>query len=179
MQSRWRRNAILGLVGTVSFLLGVVATAVLRRAAPRLVRPVATVNGETLGEDDLRIAMTAYRRQAIGDLVSQRLVLQEARKRGLDTTVGTFDLPTGLLPDERLAWERQAQASQQRKRVVLSGFTSDEKHRLFESLAPDLGVWGATEQKTDLRGLRPPQDPRNGGRVNVEQPGRIGSGLLA
>ncbi len=99
---------------------------------------MATVNGETLGENDLRIALTAYRRQAIGDLVSQRLVLQEARKRGLDTTVGSFDLPTGLLPDERLAWERQAQASQQRKRVVLSGFTSVEKHRLFESLAPDL-----------------------------------------
>ena len=41
------------------------------------------------------------------------------------------------------------------------------------------GVWGATEQKTDLRALRPPQDSGDGGRVNVEQPGRIGSGLLA
>ena len=43
----------------------------------------------------------------------------------------------------------------------------------------EIGVWGATEQKTDLRALRPPQDSGDGGRVNVEQPGRIGSGLLA
>ena len=50
---------------------------------------------------------------------------------------------------------------------------------LYTQNIPVHGVWGATEQKTDLRALRPPQDSGDGGRVNVEQPGRIGSGLLA
>ena len=56
----------------------------------------------------------------------------------------------------------------------------EEAGRQVEDLRlVNLGVWGATEQKTDLRALRPPQDSGDGGRVNVEQPGRIGSGLLA
>ncbi|MFN8614267.1 MAG: hypothetical protein U0931_42440 [Vulcanimicrobiota bacterium] len=139
MRRAWRTYLTVSLACVVSFGLGIALPAGLRRSLPRPVRTVAQVNGETLSEDDLRIAMTAYRRVAIEDLVSQRLVQQEAKRRGLPLEVSPFEPPVaGLLPDELQAVSLQNRSDVLRKRLVLADYTPAEKRRIFDSLAPDL-----------------------------------------
>lgn len=100
---------------------------------------VATVNSVELTQADLKVAMVAYRRQAIEDLVAQTLLLQAAQEQALPLPPEATPTPQpGLLPDEALALTRQSRSQEIRRRLALAKFSSADRHKAFEAMGSEL-----------------------------------------
>ncbi len=137
------KMALVGLLATsiVSFGGGITASRWLhqKRTINNKLECVATVNEEKVTQDDLQIALSAYRRLAIEDMVQQRLILQAAQKRGLVGKNTPPDKPPeGIFPDEAEAMQRQARSQLARRQLILSRFPEDKKKLLFSHLGDEL-----------------------------------------
>ncbi len=99
---------------------------------------VAVVNGQNLSQADLKIALSAYRRTAIEELVGQSLLLQAAQKKGLKLPAETeMKVPPELLPDESRALARRLRAQQARRALILGDISEAEKREFYQAFEVD------------------------------------------
>lgn len=126
-------------VSAMTFALGMRVARHRASASPFDLPVVATVNGVELTQADLKIALVAYRRQAIEDLVTQTLLLQAAQERSLPLPPEATPTPEpGLLPDEALALARQTRSQEIRRRLALAKFSAAERRKAFEAMGSEL-----------------------------------------
>lgn len=127
------------LLAGLSFALG---ARVAGRRAPSVnaeISVVATVNDEKLTPADLQIALSAYRRSAIEDMVAQKLLLQQAKRAGIPVPPEVDPTPQpGIFPDEAVAMARQARSESMRRKLSLAGFSQAQKQQAFADLGPEL-----------------------------------------